>query len=59
MVIRDIFGEKDDVENEDDVVFRCAGFIHHSWSQCLPVSVEERKYIFKQFGGSYGGVKYK
>ena len=49
MVIRDIFGELDDVKNEADEVFRCAGSIYLSGSRCFPVSVEERKYIFKQF----------
>ena len=49
MVIRDMFGELDDVKNEAYEVFRCAGSIYPSWSRSVPVSVEERKYIFKQF----------
>lgn len=49
MVIRDMFGELDDVKNETDEVFRYAGFIRPSESRCFPVSVDERKYIFKQF----------
>lgn len=51
MVIRDMFGAPDDVKNEVDEVFRFTGSIYLSGSRCFPVSVEERKYIFMQFGG--------